>query len=515
MDRSGTEWIDPLLLEGGLQEAEATAELSYSCGPEPFDYAATAGTLVVREVADGAPIASMFYTAYERLPRDASRPVTFFFNGGPGSASLWLNIGGFGPRRAPTLTPRATPPAPYDWGDNPHSMLPFSDLVFIDAVGTGYSRIAPGVSTERAWGVDQDIDLFARAVIRYLSKTGSWNRPRFLFGESYGTTRAAGLVQRLQNQGIDINGVVLLSTVLNRSTAFSAGDHFYVNMLPTYAATARYHDRAGHPELDEDSFLAAARDFALGPYGAALLAGDRLSSDELDDVSARMAEFVGIPAAVLKKIRLRPEMEWYRTALLEDSERKVGRFDTRFTADNGYVVGTGSHDPATDDAATAAVNSAHLTAYRAHLAQDIGFVTELPYLPLNNMEVSRAWSWQHKAPGIDTPLEVPDVGYDLAAALRRNAALRVLVMGGVYDLATPFFHAENDVARMFLAPEIRANISFSWYRSGHMAFVDEEVVTEMAHDLSNFYAGRLPMSTTEKDSGIASTGSVEQRPGER
>ncbi len=470
---------------GETGESERTAQLRHEAGA-PFDYAATAGTLVVRE-NDGSPIASMFYTAYEMLPADHSRPVTFFFNGGPGSASLWLNIGGFGPRRAPTRTPQATPPAPYAWGDNPHTLLPESDLVFIDAVGTGFSRFAPGVDSARGWGVDPDIDLFARAVMRYLSKTGSWNRPRFLFGESYGTTRAAGLVHRLQNQGIDLNGVVLLSTVLNRSTGFDAGDHFYINLLPSYAATARFHGRAAHAELDDAAFLQAARDFALGPYSSALLAADRLPETELRAVAEQMSGFIGIAASELVRQRLRPEMEWFREALLADTERKVGRFDARFTAENGYVIGTGSHDPATDDAATAAVNSAHLAAYREHLAGDIGFTTELPYLTLNNMEISSAWDWHHKAPGIDAPLLVPDLGYDLAASMRRNEALRVLVMGGIYDLATPFFHAENDVARMFLAPEVRAHLSFAWYESGHMTFVDERAIEKMRRELAEFY----------------------------
>lgn len=468
-----------------VREITRSTTLRYSLG-EAFDYDATAGTLVVRE-NDGSPIASVFYTAYEAPQLGAARPITFLFNGGPGSASLWLNIGGFGPRRAPTRTPLATPPAPYTWGDNPHTLLRESDLVFIDAVGTGYSRIVPGVDTSRAWGVDQDVDIFARAVTRYLTRSGNWNRPRFLFGESYGTTRAAALVHRLQNQGLDFNGVVLLSTLLNRSTSFDAGDHFYINLLPSYAATARYHGQAGHAELDDEAFLDAARAFALGPYSSALLAGDRAPASERRRIAEELSEFIGIDADTLVRERLRPEMEWFRTQLLADAERKVGRFDTRFTADDSYVIGTGTHDPATDDAATAAVNSAHLTAYREHLFQDIGYRTDLPYLHLNNMEIAAAWQWQHKAPGIDLPLPVADVGYDLAAAMRRNERLRVLVAGGIYDLATPFFHAENDVARFFLAPAVRANLEFKWYRSGHMTFVDEEIIALMHRDLREFY----------------------------
>lgn len=453
-----------------------------------LDYEAGAGTVIVRD-DDHNPLASMFYTSYvaDRAEGAPPRPVTFLFNGGPGSASLWLNIGGFGPKRTPTSTPRATPPAPYTSGDNPHTLLTESDLVFLDAPGTGYSRLLGDATPAQLWGVDQDVDAFAKAITRWLTITNNWNAPRFLFGESYGSTRAAALVHRLQNQGLDFNGVVLLSTVLNWGESHIGGPREYINLVPSFAATAWYHGKARteHPELEP--FLAEAREFAQGPFAEALLRGDQLPSDVENEVAERMSALIGLDAGYLVKHHFRIGMEQYRYALLGEEGRVIGRFDTRFTAEHQYVVGGGSHDPATDDAATAGVNSAHLSTYRAHLVDDIGYTTDLHYRHLHNMPISRAWDWKHKAPGIDAPQLVPNVSLDLSAAVRRNPSLHVFVMGGYYDLATPFFGPELDVAHLYLAPTLREKIRFTFYESGHMTFVDEDAVVHMKSDLDDFY----------------------------
>lgn len=451
-------------------------------------YTASAGTVTIRST-DERPVADVFYTAYVADRDDAgpARPITFLFNGGPGSASLWLNIGGFGPKRAPTATPEATPPAPYAYGDNPHTLLSESDLVFIDAPGTGYSRVRPGVSTSEVWGVDQDVDAFAKAITRYLTITNNWNAPRFLFGESYGTTRGAALVHRLQNQGLDFNGIVLLSTTLNWGTGHLGLDQGYINMLPSFAASAWYHGRVADRPADLETFLDEVREFAQGEYADALQRGDLLSADREAAVAERLSGYIGLPAEYLRKHRFRIGMEQYRYALLEDEGRVIGRFDTRFVAEHQYVVGNGSHDPATDDAATAGVNSAHLSTYREHLVSDIGFESALHYRHLHNMVISSAWDWHHKAPGIDAPQQVPNVSLDLSAAMRRNANLKVMVSGGYYDLATPFFGAEFDISHLYLAPTLRENVRFRFYESGHMTFVDEKIIVQMKQDLREFY----------------------------
>lgn len=264
-----------------------------TAGGRSIDYTAGAGTVIVRD-DEHRPLANVFYTSYvaDREEGAPARPVTFLFNGGPGSASLWLNIGGFGPRRTPTNTPRATPPAPYVTGDNPHTLLTESDLVFIDAPGTGYSRLSGDATASEVWGVDQDVDAFARAITRWLTITDRWNAPRFLFGESYGTTRAASLVHRLQNQGLDFNGVVLLSTVLNWGESNLGGPREYINLLPSFAATAWYHGRARTAHEELEPFLEEARAFAQGPFAAALLQGDLISPEVENEVAERMSALI-------------------------------------------------------------------------------------------------------------------------------------------------------------------------------------------------------------------------------
>jgi carboxypeptidase C (cathepsin A) len=476
--------------EEALQPAEERVQSRHTIrfGDQDLDYTASAGTVLVRD-DEGTPLVSTFYLAYEadRVDSEPRRPVTFLFNGGPGSASLWLNIGGFGPKRAPTATPSATPPAPYSVGDNPHSLLATSDLVFIDAPGTGYSRLLGETTPDQVWGVDQDVDAFARAITRYLTVTDNWNAPRFLFGESYGTTRAAALVHRLQNQGLDFNGVVLLSTMLNWAEGHLGLDQEHINLLPSLAATAWFHGRSRHAAETLEQLLEDAREFAQGDYATALQLGDRLSAEREQEIAGRVADLIGLDEDTVRQSRFRIGMEPYRYALLEDEGRVVGRFDTRFLADHQYVVGTGSHDPATDDAATAGVNSAHLSSFREHVSVDLGYRTDLHYRHLYNMVVAPRWDWHHKAPGVDEPMPVPVVSLDLSAAMRRNPNLRVTVMGGVYDLATPFFGAEVDIAKLYLAPRLRDNIEFHHYESGHMTFVDETVIVEMKRDLEEFY----------------------------
>ena len=454
---------------------------------KPIAYQATAGTLVITDDA-GVPRGSIFYVAYTATGNGTKpRPLTFFNNGGPGSASLWLNVGGFGPKRPPTLTPKATLPAPYTVVDNPYSLLGKSDLVFIDAIGTGYSRPIGDTKGESFWGVDADIDSFARAINRYITKNDRWNSPRYLFGESYGTTRSAGLVYKLQNQGMDFNGVVLMSTILNSGTGLPGVDLEDIGRVPSFAATAWYHGKlATHPASLTD-YLDEVRAFAIGPYASALMKGDRLPPEEEDDIARRLSGYIGLPVDFLKKNKLRVGMEQFRNALMIDQGIIIGRFDTRFTAQASYVAGDGSYDPATNDAATAGVNSAHLSTFQDHLARDIGYKPDMQYRPLYNAVISPAWNSRHKAPGINAPLPVANTALDLAGAMQRNPNLKVMLIAGLYDLATPFAGAEFDISHLYLTPDLRRNIGFHYYESGHMTYVDEEASRRMKRDLDRFY----------------------------
>lgn len=472
-------------------EARIQVKATLNLTTGPLDYEASAGSVRVRR-DDETPLADVFYLAYRAVstPGHGPRPVTFLFNGGPGSASLWLNVGGFGPKRAATPAPLPAPPAPYDFAPNPHTLLAHSDLVFLDAVGTGFSRLAPGASSDEAWGVDQDVDVFARAITRYLTVTSSWGAPRYLFGESYGTTRAAALVHRLQNQGLDFNGVILLSTLLNFANQLPGADQAYINMLPTLAATAHYHGRGVDGSIH--NILREVRDFAQGAYASALQAGDRVDLAGECELAQRLARYLGLAPEYVVNARLRVDMESYRRTLLADRGELIGRFDTRFTTGADFAGGTARSDPATDDPATAGVNSIHLAALQRHLAEDFDYRSDLHYRPLHNMVIESAWDWHHRAPGFDEIQPTPNVSYDLAAAMRRNVNLGVCVLGGIYDLATPFAGAAYDLDHLCLSERLRANLRCHWYESGHMAFVDEHVLPQMTTDLAAFYEQTLP-----------------------
>jgi carboxypeptidase C (cathepsin A) len=235
------------------------------------------------------------------------------------------------------------------------------------------------------------------------------------------------------------------------------------------------------------AYLDEVRAFSLGPYASALLKGDRLSAEEMDAVARTLSGYIGLSVDFLKKNKLRIGMEQYRSALMADQGLIIGRFDTRFTAPASYVSGDGSYDPATNDAATAGVNSAHLSTFQDHLARDIGYKPDLQYRPLYNGVIAPAWDNHHKAPGIDEPIPVPNTALDLAGAMQRNPNLKVLVIAGLYDLATPFAGAEFDVSHLYLTPNLRQNISFSYYESGHMTYVDEAASRKLKVDLDRFY----------------------------
>jgi carboxypeptidase C (cathepsin A) len=449
-------------------------------------YRATAGTLTLRN-DDGSPAASMFYVAYtvEQDKGAQQRPVTFFFNGGPGSASLWLNIGGFGPMRAPTATPHATPPAPYVFEPNEGTLLDKSDLVFLDAVGTGYSRVLGKAQYSQFWSVDGDVDSFSRAIIRYLEINRRWNSPKFLFGESYGTTRAAAVAYKLHTQDVDFNGIILQSCLLNFGRLDPGTDEIFIDSLPTYAAAAFAHGRAAGAPSDLDAFLKEVRVFARGPYAAALAQGDLVPPEEEEAVAQQTSRYIGVSAEYLKRSHLRVEMESFRKELLHDKGSIIGRFDARFSGpDPGS---NGQYDPATNDPATGGVNGAYLAAFRHQLSAELGFSTSLSYRPLYNAVIEPQWDMHHKAPGVDEPLTTPDTALDLAAVMGANPSLLVLSLNGLFDLSTPFFGTEYDLSHMLLPAEVRKNVSIKYYQSGHQTYADREALGVMKKDLDQFY----------------------------
>ncbi|MFI5337615.1 MAG: S10 family peptidase [Opitutales bacterium] len=456
-------------------------------GGQEIAYTATAGTLLIRKGDD--PVASVFYVAYTRdgMKDPGQRPVTFFYNGGPGSSTIWLHMGSFGPRIIETANAQPTGPAPYHVVNNGDSLLDRSDLVFIDAVSTGFSRVVGKGEGKNFWGVDGDVEAFGNFITRYITLNHRWNSPKFLFGESYGTTRSAALVYHLQKQGMSFNGVVLLSTVLDFAELISPDlDEPLVNILPTYAAIAWFHDKLPHKPAELGAFLQQVRDFATGDYAQALARGHSLSAAQADAVAAKLHEFTGLSTAYLREANLRVSPDRFRKELLRDERRTVGRYDGRF---EGIDIDAAGESPASDPSETS-VSGAFTAALNGYLADELNFSHETPYHVFSADFSFRDWDWKHKLPDyrhFPIPYPMAYVVDDLGQAMRENPGLKVLSANGYFDLATPFFGTERDLYHMQLEPGLRDNLSFAYYPSGHMVYLNAEARKAFRADLAKFY----------------------------
>ncbi|RKP45190.1 S10 family peptidase [Trinickia fusca] len=458
-----------------------------------LDYTATAGNLLLRDTK-GEAEASVFYVAYTVPTKDsAQRPVTFLFNGGPGAASIFLLMGSVGPKRVHTASPAATPPAPYVLADNPDTLLNQSDLVFIDAVGTGFSKTVGRATGKRFWGVDDDLDAFVRFIDRYLTTNRRWNSPKFLVGESYGATRAAMLAYRLGQHEIALNGVVLLSAALNANVHAPGYDLAAVGDVPTYAAIAWYHDKLPLPKPpDLPAFLDEVRTFAAGPYASALAQGDTLPDAQRDAVAAQLARYIGLEVQTILGARLRIRPSQFRKQLLQAHRHSVGRYDGRV---EGVDTDNASDTP-DYDASERYITSAFDAALHQHLAQDLHYEAREPYRVFNDT-VSAMWDWKHRQ-WWGERLQLPYAAGDLAEAMRQNPHLRVLSANGYFDLATPFFSTEYDLTHMALEPSLQANLRITHYASGHMIYLDDAALRALKADMTDLYNAALHASNVPK-----------------
>ena len=459
-----------------------TAEI----GGRAIPYTATAGTLTIRD-DDGKPTASMFYVAY--TTGGANRPVTFLYNGGPGSSTLWLHMGSLGPVRVRTDSPNATGGPPFRYGDNEDSLLDKSDLVFIDAIGAGFSRPLGDTKLEKFWGTDPDIDAFARGVERYLTANDRWNSPKFIFGESYGTTRSAGLSYRLQQDGVQLNGVILLSSILNYGRRSPGFDQEIVNYVPTMAATAAYHHRAT-PTGDQTAWLQEVRNWARGPYALALAQGQDLSAAERQAIAAKLSSYIGLSPTYILNNDLRVDANGFRKELLRDQRRTLGRYDARFL---GIDADSGGERQEFDPSDTG-ITGAFVGAFHDYLGRDLGFSTEMTYRP-TYYSAGLQWKFDHRPPGQRGGYggtNQADVAQDLSQAMRENPHLKVYSLNGIYDFATPFFGTEYDLNHMQLDPTLRHNLSFAYYPSGHMVYLNEQALHTMKADLARWYDEAAP-----------------------
>ncbi|MCW5876526.1 MAG: hypothetical protein KIS85_06550 [Anaerolineales bacterium] len=452
-------------------------------GKRELKYSATAGTMVLREEDDEKgehkPKASVFYVAYTAAgSKAAKRPLTFSFNGGPGSSSVWLHLGVLGPRRVDMSPDAGTPRPPYRLLDNDYSILDETDLVFIDPVTTGFSRAVSGEEAKQFHGLQKDMELVAEFIRLYTTRQMRWTSPKFLIGESYGTTRAAALSNHLQERhGLYLNGVMLISSVLDFSTIlFNVGNDLpYILFLPTFAATAWYHkalDAKRFPDLRK--LLGEVEAFAANDYTLALMKGDALGAEARGQIATRLAEYTGLSSEYLLRSNLRINIHRFTKELLREQQRTVGRLDSRYTASDRDSAG----EHYEFDPSYAAIQGPFTATLNQYLREELKFESDLPYEILTG----RVHPWSYK----EHQNQFVNVAEMLRKALHMNPALQVFVANGYYDLATPYFATEYTFDHLQLDPALHANIAMEYYEAGHMMYIHPPSLVAQKKHLAEF-----------------------------
>lgn len=469
----------------------SVTEHAIKIGGKTIPYQATAATIHLKN-DDGEPTGNLYYTAYTRTDVDdvSQRPLAFIYNGGPGSASVWLHMGAFGPRRILVNDSGPTPPPPYNLTDNVNSLLDVADMVFIDPIGTGFSRVVGKGQGKDFWGVDEDASSLTQFISRYVTRNQRWNSPKFLIGESYGTTRSAVLVNMLQRRaGMDFNGVVLISAVLDFETLLFAPGHdiSYVTYLPTYAATAAYHHLIPEPP-DLEAFLDEVRAFAIGEYAQALAQGASLPADRRAAVRKQLAAYTGLSEDYLQKADLRVQAGQFRAELQRSRGMVTARLDSRYDGFTGDLLSeSAGYDPQ-----STAITGAYTAAINRYLRGELGFKTEERYRTGGG---ARGWNW-NRGGGRGWPGSTY-VASDLEQAMIQNPNLRVQVENGYYDLATPFFAIEYTTDHMNLPDELRDHIQHKYYEAGHMMYVKTAELAELKSNIARFISTTIASTTAQ------------------
>jgi carboxypeptidase C (cathepsin A) len=495
-------------------EPDSTTEHSITLGGQAIAYKAVAGTITVggtdhfdamlgldgkllpdtgmnpldaAKPEDWPATARMFYTAY--FKKDAApgtRPVMFLYNGGPGSATMWLHMGSFGPKRVVTPDTQHQEGAPYSLVDNQYSLLDVTDLVFIDAPGTGFSRIMGKNAAKEFWGVDEDAHAFDRFIRRFLTKYDRWNSPKYLFGESYGTPRSAVLSADLQN--VDLNGVVLLSAILSFDNSIDGPqtnpgvDQAYAIGLPTYAATAYYHHKLPTQPAALEPFLHEVETFAMGEYESALLQGSALPEDQRNAIAEKLHNYTGLPVAYLLKSDLRVPGGAFTKNLKDLEDETTGRLDTRFQGPSlDPLSESAEYDPQSQ-----AISSAYTTAINEYLRTELKYGRNETYLPGAYSDPTFTWDMKHVIPGMGQSDGTTNVMPDLAFTMKTNPKMKVFLAGGYYDLATPYYEGIFEMHHLPMPRKLQSNISYHYYEAGHMVYVNEQVLSKFHDDVAGF-----------------------------
>ncbi|MDQ3169171.1 MAG: peptidase S10 [Acidobacteriota bacterium] len=463
-------------------EEWSTTQHTLKLGSQTIPYTAKAGTTAIKD-DEGETMGLMYSVSYIRSgDADASsRPVTFLFNGGPGSASMWLHMGSVGPKRVVTSNDQYTAPAPYPIVDNAETILHRTDLVFIDAMGTGFSRIAGKGKESDFYGVDADGASFAQFITTWLSRNGRWNSPKFIIGESYGTFRAAVVSNMLQQRGVHLNGVNLLSMVLDLSTiTFGPGDDRpYIFYLPSYAAVAWYHEALASRPASLEQLLADARQYAVTDYASALMKGSALTEAETRAVARRLSALTGLSEDYLIRANLRPTLGQFNAELMRSRRMTAGRIDARFAGDTfNQLTENAEGDPFNN-----AVGSAYTAAVNHFTREVLKFGDDRPYRNTNG--AGGRWTWARRGGGFFFP-GAPNVQGDLVAAMIANPHMVVQVENGYYDMATPFFPAEFTMSHLGIPARLQKNVTLKYYQAGHMMYLRDEDRVALRNNLIAF-----------------------------
>ena len=446
-------------------------------GGNTVNYTATSGMMPIKN-REGEVEARMFFTSYVLDGSEGSRrPLTFSFNGGPGSASVWLHMGAIGPKRVKMNPDGSMPAPPYELEDNQATWLTQSDLVFIDPVGTGYSRAARPELSQKFFGLQGDIESVGEFIRMYLTRYQRWTSPLFLAGESYGTTRASALSGYLIDRGIAFNGIMLISTIMNfETTAFAAGNDLpYTLFLPSYTATAWYHKRlpSDLQAKPVNRVVSEAEAWASGEYTLALEKGNRLSSQERQDIIAKLSRYTGLDARFLDYANLRVSLGAFRKELLRNERRSIGRLDSRFKGyDSNLASDTTEYDPS-----EAAIRPPYTSTFNNYVRSELGYKSDLEYYILGGG--IGPWNWGTNNTYVDTSTA-------LRNALAKNPHLKIFVAMGYYDMATPYYAVEYTLNHISIDPMLLKNVSTSYYEAGHMMYIDEKSLSKLQSDVERF-----------------------------
>ncbi len=450
-------------------------------------YTVTAGTMLMRNDKD-EPQALIGYTAYVAKGRNSSeRPIMFAYNGGPGSASIWLHMGILGPQRAVVTDAGFSNNGPYRRVNNEYSIIDETDLVMIDPVGTGFAKAVGDAKGEDFWGVDQDIKSISEFIVQYLTENGRWASPKYILGESYGGMRSGGVAYYLlNNHFVALDGVVLVSPFMEFTAGFSGMgiDLPHVMFLPTLAATARYHGALDPTPADLAAFLEEVADFALEEYAPALLKGNKLGDAERRAVLAGLAKYTAISEDYWDRANLRINESRFNKELMRTTGKTVGRVDSRFAGHMINRIG----ESAVYDPMLSAIGPGYLAAFMDYYQNDLKVEDIGNYTVFGN--IFTKWDWSHRQPDLQGfKLPFPDTSVDLAYAMRQNPSMRVLVQQGYYDLATPHLATEYFIDHLDIPDELRGNIEYATYEAGHMMYIHEPSMVKFKEDLARFIRG--------------------------